>query len=490
MNFKSFKSLFFKNIGIRQTIFKNTIWLTVAEGSSRLLDAALIIYMTRILGPTEFGKFAFVLAFVSVFVMLSDFGLATVTTREFSQDKNAEKEYSTVLSLKIILSAIALVLMLIGSFFITSDLVVRKVIWILAIFSLMDNFFFIIYSFLRARQQMEYEAGIKIFQTLITIVIGFFILFKFPSILNVSYGYLIANFIALSAILLFIHFRVFNLRLGFNKVVLQKFFSFSWPLGVAAIFGAIFINIDSVIMGHLGKITEVGWYNVAKVIVGFAVIPATLITMSFYPALSKLFKESKEKLQRVWNYYMESMIILAIPIMFGGFILSSQIIDFIYGPSYRPAILAFQILIFSAGIGLLYGPYLTMLVVSNQQKKYLWINIIAAITNVILNLVLIPKYSLYGAAAATIATYLVILFGGIIFSSGTVSISFFNLRLLKITVMAIASSLIMSVIISQLLTYNLNTIVMVVLGIIVYFLALFFAYNLFFKLNLLSKTHE
>lgn len=487
MNFNNLKSLFFKNIGIRQTIFKNTLWLFAAEGSSRFLEIILVIYMTRILGPTEFGKFAFVLAFVSVFVMLSDFGLATITTREFSQDKDTEKEYPTILSLKIILSAVALILMLLGSFFLTSDTVVIKLVWILAFFALMKNFFFIVYAFLRARQQMEYEAGIKVLQSLITVIIGFFVLLKFPSIVNMGYGYLIANFIVLTSILLFIHFRVFHLSLGFNKVVLQKFFRFSWPLGAAAVFGAIFINIDSVIMGHWGQITEVGWYNVAKGIVGLAIIPATLITMSFYPVLSKLFKESKQKLQRVWNYYMESMIILAIPITVGGFILSSQIIDFIYGPSFGPSILALQILIFSAGIGLLYGPYLAMLIVSNQQKKYLWINLIAAITNIVLNLILIPLYSFYGAAIATIITYLVILFGGIVFLRGTASIFLFNSRLFKIMVIAIISSLIMSIVINRLLFYNFNIIFIITIGILVYFVALALSYQFLVKLDLLSK---
>ncbi len=487
MTIKNIATFLLQNTGIKQTVIKNTFWLVAAEVISRLLEIILIIYITRILGPMEFGRFAFVLAFVSVFAMFSDFGLATITTREFSWDREAEKEYSTILFLKIILSAIALIFMLIGSFLITSDPVVRKLIWILSFFALIDNFFFIVYALLRARQQMEYEAGIKIFQTIITVIIGFFVIFKFPSIINVGYGYLAANLIAIFLILLFIHFRIFHLKLSFNKVLLYKFFRFSWPLGVAAIFGAIFINIDSIIMGHLGKITEVGWYNVAKTIVGFAIIPSTLITMSFYPVLSKLFKESKEKFQRVWDYYMESMIILAVPITVGGFFLSSKIINFIYGPSFNPSILTLQILIFSAGIGLLYSPYLTILIIANQQKKYLWINIIATIINVILNLTLIPRYSLYGAAVATIVTYLVILFGGIVFFRKITSVSFLNIKLLEIMAIAIISSLIMSIAISRLLIYNFNTIFIIITGMSIYFTVLVFSYKFLFRLHLLSK---
>ncbi len=138
------KTLLFENVGIKQTIFKNTLWLAVAEVISRLLGAVLIIYVARILGTTGFGKFSFALSFVSMFVILSDFGLSDITGREFSKNKENEKEYSSVLSLKILLSAGALILMLIGSFFITPDPAIQKIVWILSIFILISNFFFII----------------------------------------------------------------------------------------------------------------------------------------------------------------------------------------------------------------------------------------------------------------------------------------------------------------------------------------------------------
>jgi O-antigen/teichoic acid export membrane protein len=488
MNFKNIKTLFFENIGIKQTIFKNTFWLAVAEGIPRLLEFVLIIYITRILGATEFGKFTFALAFVSMFVVLSDFGLSDITTRELSRDKESEKEYSGIISLKILLSIGTLILMLIGSFFITPDPIIRKVIWILAIFVLISNFFLIIYAFLRARQRMEYEAGIKIFQALIIFSIVLFILFRFPSIENISRGYLIANLITSIVVLMFFHFYIYPLHFSFDRNIWQKFFRFSWPLGLAAISGATFISIDSVMMGYFGQITQTGWYNAARRIVGLTVIPATLILMSFYPVLSKLFRESKEKLQKVWNYYMESMIILAIPIVGGGLALAPKIINFIYAPNFSPSILAFQILIFAAGINFLYNPYIMMLVVSNQQKKYLWINLIAAVINIILNLILIPRYSLYGAAIAAVITYIVILFLGVEFSRRFTPISPFNSRLFKTLTMTILSSSIMFIAITQSMVHNLNVLLTIIIGILIYFAFLFLFYKFSYKFNLLTKN--
>ena len=221
MKIRDIQTLFFENIGIKQTIFKNTFWLVFAEIISRILGLVLIIFVARILGAVEYGKFAFAFSFVSVIVVFSDLGVIDIVTREFSRNKEKEKEFSAILALDIILSAGALILMLLGSFFITSDLVIRKTIWILSFFILITSFFSIFYAFLRSRQKMEYEAGIKIVQNIIMVGAAFFVIFYFPSAINLSYGYLFSNLAALFFLLLFFHFSFFSLKLSWNFEALQ-----------------------------------------------------------------------------------------------------------------------------------------------------------------------------------------------------------------------------------------------------------------------------
>jgi len=100
-------------------------------------------------------------------------GLSQITTREFSRDKEKEKEFSSLLSLKILLSIGALILIFIGSFFITGDPFIQKAILILGIYIIISNLSEIFYAFLRARQKMEYEAWAKIFQALVITGLGF-----------------------------------------------------------------------------------------------------------------------------------------------------------------------------------------------------------------------------------------------------------------------------------------------------------------------------
>jgi len=482
------KEFFLENLGIKQTIFKNTFWLAFAEGVSRFLKLILIIYVARILGATEYGKFTFALAFVSLSAIFSDLGLSQITTREFARDNEREKEISSLFSLKILLGLGTLILILIGSFFITPEPVIRSLIWILGIYTILASFGAIIFAFFQARQKMEYQAMTQILEAILVTAAGFFVILNFPSVINLSYSYLFAGFAALIFILTLFHFKVFPLRISFEKSIWQKFLSLSWPLALAGIFGSIYTQTDSIMMGYWGQITQTGWYNAAYRIIGVTLVPAGLIATSFYPVLSKFFKESREKLQRTWNYFMESMIFLAVPIVVGGIVLTPRIIDYIYDPSYFPAILAFQILILMAGIAFIASPFGQILIVANQQKKLFWITLSGALINVILNSILIPKYSLYGAAAATVATSVLILFLLFKFTTKLTSIRPFNLKSLASFFGAILASIPMYFVITQPPIYHLNVFLSILIGAGIYSICYFTYRNLIVKNLLINKS--
>ena len=58
--------VFFSGGGTKQKIFNNFFWLGFSEFVSRLLKLVLIIYVARILGATEYGKFTFAMAFFAL----------------------------------------------------------------------------------------------------------------------------------------------------------------------------------------------------------------------------------------------------------------------------------------------------------------------------------------------------------------------------------------------------------------------------------------
>jgi len=480
MSLNDVKLVLFNNITTKQTIVKNTFWMGLYHGVSRFLKLIFIIYVARTLGATEYGKFTFALAFVTLFQVLFGLGIDQIITRDFAKDKSREREISSLLSLKIVLGLGTLVVIWISSFFITSDPVIKQLILILGLFTFIENFCATIYAFFQARQKMEYHAWTKILESILITSVGLFVIFKFPLIENLAYTYLFSILVTFSIVLTILHLKIRPVSINWNTDTWKKFLKVSWPLALVAVCHHVYNHIDSVMMGYSGQITETGWYNAAYRVTGVALIPMSLIATNFYPVLSKASAESVKRLQKIWNYQMELMLIVAFPLVIGGNLLAAKIIDFIYGSEFTPSVLAFQILLFTTGIIVIYGGFHKPLIVVNQQKKVFLAIVAGAVLNIALNLILIPKYSLYGAAAATLVTHTLILFLEMFFITKFTDIKLFNLRIFESFIGAILCGVIMFFVISQPIIYSLNVVLTVTIGTLVYF-ACFVGYKKLIK---------
>jgi len=481
------RSLFLENMGIRQTIAKNTFWLVLSEIVSRVAGLFLVIHIARTLGANEYGKFTFAFSFAFVVSIFSNMGISEIATREFSRNKENEKNLSDILGLQVILSLFILIAALIGSFFITSDIETRQALWILTFFVLSNGFLGVLFSFLRARQKMEHEAGIKFFQTFLSLAVVMTVILFIPSITNLSYGYLLSNIAVLIIALAYFNFHFQGLKIRFKKESFN-ILRISWPLSFGLMLGWIYISINSVILGYFGLISENGWYNAASRIAIVAIVPASLIVRSFYPALSSFFVSSKQHFQRTWNYLMESMILLAIPTVMGGLAQADRIIHAFYGREFAPSVFALQLFIVVAGISFINYPYSAILVVSDHQKSFFFIMAAGAFLNIALTFLLLPVFGFYGAIISIIIASTLIFLATVFLTRRLSLVIPFDWNLAKVSLVSLFSSAAMLFLISYKFIYELNIMIVLLVGAGVYSLLLLTCYRFVFPNRILILT--
>ena len=407
---QKFKGLLFDHLSTKQIIAKNTFWLFAAEFLGRFLKFFLVVFTARILGVTDYGKLSFALAFAMFFTVFSDLGISTIVIREFSRDRSQERWFPALISLKIILSLVVTALIVALSFFVTSDPSTRTAIWIFALCIFSYGITTIFHSFFNARQRMEYGSFLSIVESALLVGVAFFVLFTFPSIESVSWAYAVSALVALILTLFLFRIKIAPLRLSINPAIWKKFLWMAFPVGLVGFLSGVFNGVDSITLGIFGQITQVGWYNAAYSIFNAIFLPAAVIVRVFTPVLSRAFKESANQLQKVYNFQMEIMVFLAFGFLSGGLALSSKIIDFMYDPSYFPAVFALNFLLPAAVFFFLsYVPNLLLISCDRQREVFIG-TLLAVATNVILNLVLIPRFSLYGTALATFTASAVMFF--------------------------------------------------------------------------------
>jgi O-antigen/teichoic acid export membrane protein len=104
----------------------------------------------------------------------------------------------------------------------------------------------------------------------------------------------------------------------------------------------------------------------------------------------------KQLIQRAFD----AMISLAVPILIGSLLLSSQLIVLVSSADYLPATLPFVILMVGGATSFINAIYGNALVALNHQKRLIRLTIVVVSINIIMNLLLIPHIGIVGAAIA------------------------------------------------------------------------------------------
>ncbi len=176
-----------------------------------------------------------------------------------------------------------------------------------------------------------------------------------------------------------------------------------------------------VMLGSIKTQTEVGIYNASYKIFMIGLIPLAAIVKIFLPSLSKA--KDVELLKRTIGNYGIMMFSSGIIIASFVFFSAELSVNIIFGNAYANSVYPLMVLALNVAVisvNIFFGNPLT---VWGKQKAYSIAITFGAIINIILNLLLIPKYSYNGAALATLLSEVVV-FWGVFY--------FFNLNLKKI----------------------------------------------------------
>lgn len=456
-------------MNIFKTIFKNTSWLVFSEVITKVIGLILTILIARYFGTDGFGIYSFVLAFAMLFTVLSDFGLATITTRDLSKDKKQTEKYINNISIiKIFLSMITLLLIITTIQFFNKTLEITFLVYLAGIWMVASSFEHFFFSIFRAYEKMKYEAIINILSKILWLIATIIVVILK---LNLTILFILYIFTIIPTFILLIYYlkknfkRVKIISLKINKEFCKYILKESWPLAIGFSLVSIYYYIDTIILSVYYPDRIVGLYNAAYKIIIFLIAGRRIFTTTIYPKISEFYKTSKEKLRELIIKSEKLSITIAMPLVTGGILLSDKIITLIYGAEFIEASLPFRLLLFQVFfiyINLIFTPFLHA---SGQQKTYTKVVSFGGLINLILNLILIPKFAMIGAATSTIFSEFSVFALAYYFTRKKIKIKILNLFLKPIT-----ATIPMFIIIY--LIRDLNLFISITTGVIIYFLSL------------------
>lgn len=463
------KSFLFENTTAKQTVAKNAIWLSAGTIGSRIIKALIIIYAARILGAEDYGIFSYALSLAALFSIFADAGTTAVVTREISKSpEEAERYLSTALTIKLYLVGLSFILIaFVAPLFATlkGAVILLPLAALLTVFDSLRDFSF---SVTRAWEKMELEAGINMVTGIAITVLGFAALFLHPTPFTLMIGYILGSAIGLLAAILILWNLIKKIIGKFNKELAIKIIKESTPFALMGLLGALTINTDTIMIGWLRNATDVGLYSAVQRPVLLIYLLPSLIAMSAFPLVSKLARQNDERVRSIAEKTIGSLLMIALPIIVGGMVLSRQITGFLFGSEYISAASTFAVLISTLFFVFPASMIGNMIFAYNKQKSMVIFLAVGGLGNVFLDYLLIPKFGILGSAWATLISQS--LAYGLAWNEMKNINNFYTLRHIKISAFA---SILMGLVAGLIAVAGANIIITIIVAGIFYFLLLY-----------------
>jgi O-antigen/teichoic acid export membrane protein len=185
--------------------------------------------------------------------------------------------------------------------------------------------------------------------------------------------------------------------------------TFSTPLVVSATMTLILSDIDTFMLGYFSSTRAVGVYNTVYPLAHLLIIAMSSFGFIFMPVVSKLYKNGDTTtIRRLYQIATKWIFLVTFPIFAIVVLFPTQTIRLTFGPKYVGGSLALVVLAVAFFTHAVAGPNADALMSIGQTRTIMYDNTLVAAVNVVLNLVLIPQYSILGAAVATAVSYVLL----------------------------------------------------------------------------------
>ncbi|RJQ29351.1 flippase [Candidatus Parcubacteria bacterium] len=400
------KSFLFENKTEKQIIAKNTFWLTFGMIVSRSLRAIMIMYAARVLGTEGYGAFSYALSFAGLFGVFSDMGLSGILTRQIVQEPEREKTYiSTTFFLKLIALVVTVSITIFVGPYLTNVAGIKELLFAISVLLAFDSLRNFAFSIARSKNKMQVESGGGIITDGLITLLGVVALIIFPSAKFLAYGYT-AGVIIGTIITFFILRKDFiGVFSHFNPSIARTLIVSSWPFALMGLFGGLMINIDTLIIGWFRTAHDLGLYGAAQRPILLLYVLPGLFSVSMFPIISKYFAEKNMEAIRIRVEKAIAITMLgALPFLAGGIVVGVPLTVFLFSDAFIGAALPLQILLLTLPLvfaGTIMG---NAIFACHKQKVFIVAYGSGAVANIILDLLLIPKYGVVGSAFATLVS--------------------------------------------------------------------------------------
>lgn len=382
-------------------IINNTAAFVAGNVVSRILKFVTALWIVRSLAGEEYGQFSFVYVYLSFFEILVQFGSNAILTREVTQKpEEAPRILGNAVLFRLVFCFLALPLAWGLIRRLGYPLGVQQGV-MLASFQLFLTLQAVLEIIYRVQLRVIYPAVWNIFRNLLNLGFVMTAVFLQPSMMSFISAYLASGFLALTGFTLYTR-RFIRLDFRPDPALMMRLLGQSAPLVASSYLTLLYYRIDVFMLSKMKTFLDVGYYSVAVRLTEALDIIATSLLVSLFPLLSRYIKEDRSSFEKTVSRGFKILLLLGLPLAIGGNLVAGELTVFLFGAAYAPSAVALGILLWYNLFAFLGCLLANLLIAGGRQVVDAWVSLAQVVANIVLNLVLIPRYSYNGAALATV----------------------------------------------------------------------------------------
>lgn len=389
----------------------NAGWVFVDRIFRMAAGLVVGIWTARYLGPEQFGLLNYAAVFPAALLSVASLGLTSLLLTELVRqtDYSERDVLGTGFALKFAAGLLTFGLILIASYGLHYDQALMRYMIFFSSFILIFQSADVLDLFFQSKTKSKQSVKAKTVALLISTSLKVYFLVQHYSLLAFSALTLIE--VGLTTTLMVLLYQQesgqYMLSWRFSRPLARYLLRLSWPIMVSEFFIFIYMRVNQFMIGGLSSPAELGRFSAALKLSEVWYFVAIAITSSFYPMIVKLKDQDEGAFVKGYQQLLSFLALISITISVGITLFANVIVGLLYGNQYAGVAQILVIHIWS-GVFVFLGVGIgNWFVLHGLQRILLYKTIAGAVLNVLLNLLLIPRFGAVGASIATLIAYFV-----------------------------------------------------------------------------------
>lgn len=396
-------------------VAKNTVLLTLGLFAGRVMALFVFRKLAGEVAAAGTGVWGTAIDITSMVLVAANFGLGPLITREIIKAREMTLAvFWSALRLRLLIG-VAGYFAVIGYVFVTGfDSPTRAAVLAMALGVVLETTGMACDSVLQAHEKVQYQTYSQILSAVVYFALGWWWLEAGYGLMGVVWANVLSRVSRLALLAPLMLLGTGPWRRGGAGPGMKAMAAMGLPLFLSTTFGIISYKVDTVMLMEMVGKTAAGIYTMGHKALDVMLIAPNLFATAMFPSLMRYGAKAIEAgagagasadVERMGERALRYLQLGLLPLAMLCVVASGPVIRwFSTDPEFAPSIIVFQIVIWGLplqGANLIYNRILLTL---GRESCFVRIALASMITNVGLNLLLIPRFRWYGAAATTITS--------------------------------------------------------------------------------------